>query len=371
MNPSNNSFNNGRKHYLDNIRWFTVVLVVIYHVIYMYNAEGILGVLGKITNREVQYYDAYQYVVYPWFMLVLFIISGISSRLYLDNHTEKEFIKSRTTKLLVPCTIGIVVFQFIQGYLNMSFGNAFETMTETPKVVIYLIMLLSGTGVLWYIQLLWIFSLLLIPIRKLEKDRLWNISSRTNIVILIVMYALIYLSAQILNTPIICVYRFGLYGMGFLLGYFVFSHDEVIDVLKKWFPLTTAIAVVLGIIFCLNYFGDVYADAPVNRTVSYTSYAWFACLAILGGGARFFDFKNSFTSWMSKHSWGLYIFHYLWISIVALYIARPGLLSAVPVYILSLVAAFAGSYVLYEIISRIPFFRWAVLGIKKDKQVVN
>ena len=28
-----------RKAYLDNIRWVTVVLVVIYHVIYMYNAE--------------------------------------------------------------------------------------------------------------------------------------------------------------------------------------------------------------------------------------------------------------------------------------------------------------------------------------------
>ena len=33
-----------RKYYLDNIRWITVVIVVLYHVIYMYNAEGIPGV---------------------------------------------------------------------------------------------------------------------------------------------------------------------------------------------------------------------------------------------------------------------------------------------------------------------------------------
>ena len=32
-----------RKYYIDNIRWITVVLVVLYHVFYMYNAEGILG----------------------------------------------------------------------------------------------------------------------------------------------------------------------------------------------------------------------------------------------------------------------------------------------------------------------------------------
>ncbi|MCR5144416.1 MAG: hypothetical protein K6B67_03820 [Lachnospiraceae bacterium] len=48
-----------RKYYLDNIRWITVVLVVIYHVLYMYNGEGILGGLGKITTLDVQYYDIF------------------------------------------------------------------------------------------------------------------------------------------------------------------------------------------------------------------------------------------------------------------------------------------------------------------------
>ncbi len=55
-----------RKNYLDNIRWVTVVLVVIYHVIYMYNGEGILGGVGKITSLDVQYYDIFLYAVYPW-----------------------------------------------------------------------------------------------------------------------------------------------------------------------------------------------------------------------------------------------------------------------------------------------------------------
>ena len=49
-----------RKHYLDNIRWVTVVLVVIYHVLYMYNGEGVQGGLGKITEMNVQYCLLYQ-----------------------------------------------------------------------------------------------------------------------------------------------------------------------------------------------------------------------------------------------------------------------------------------------------------------------
>ena len=63
-----------RKSYLDNIRLITVVLVVIYHVVYMYNAEGILGVVGRITDADPQCVDLYMYVVYPWFMSILFIV---------------------------------------------------------------------------------------------------------------------------------------------------------------------------------------------------------------------------------------------------------------------------------------------------------
>ena len=65
-----------RKHYLDNIRWVTVVVVVLYHVLYMYNAEGILGGVGKITRLNIQHYDAFMYLVYPWIMPVLYIVAG-------------------------------------------------------------------------------------------------------------------------------------------------------------------------------------------------------------------------------------------------------------------------------------------------------
>ena len=97
-----------RKTYIDNIRWMTVVLVVIYHVFYMFNGEVTSGVIGPFA--PVQYQDAVQYFVYPWFMLLLFVISGMSARFYLNEHSDREFLKSRTTKLLVPSTIGLFVF---------------------------------------------------------------------------------------------------------------------------------------------------------------------------------------------------------------------------------------------------------------------
>ena len=114
-----------RKHYVDNIRWMTVVFVVIYHVIYMYNGVIQGGVAGPF--HAVQYQDAVQYVLYPWFMVLLFLVSGMCARYYLEKHTDREFIRVRTRKLLVPSTIGLFVFQWIQGYFNMAFSNAFDT----------------------------------------------------------------------------------------------------------------------------------------------------------------------------------------------------------------------------------------------------
>ena len=138
--------------------------------------------------------------------------------------------------------------------------------------------------------------------------------------------------------------------------------------LKKYFPLFLGLALATGIAFCIINFGANYADKPVNRTPLFAGFAYFMSLAILGGMAKFGDFENAFTKWMSKRSFGLYVFHYLGICVVAIYLAKPGLIHPVLAYILSAVASFVIAYLLYEIISRIPVYRWMVLGIKKDKK---
>ncbi len=360
-----------RKAYLDNIRWVTVVLVVIFHVLYMYNAEGIPGVAGRITKLPIQYYDAIQYFLHPWFMMTLFIVSGICSRLYLASHTDRDFVRSRTDALLVPSTIGLFVFQFLQGYLNTRSNDAAEMMQTVPVFARYLILVASGVGVLWYIQLLWLFSMALLPIRRIDQDRLWNVCAKVNGVHLLLLFLPVWGAAQILNTPIVSVYRFGLYFTVYLLGYFVFSHEEVIATLKRWFVVFCPLSLALGTAFTILYFGRNYGDQPVNRTALYIAFGWFASLAVLGGFARFFDRETVFTSWMRRRSFGLYVFHYLGISAVGVYLAQPGRIPAWAAYLLSLIAGFGGAYMLNAVISRLPFFRWAVLGIRRQRQATG
>lgn len=358
-----------RKHYLDNIRVITVLLVVVYHIIFMYSE--VTADLGIGSFYKVQYQDAIQYVLYPWFMVILFIVSGISARCYLEKHTTKEFIADKTTKLLVPSTIGLFVFQWIQGYFSMSINHAFDAMpAEMPKVIWYFIMVLSGTGVLWYIQMLWVFSIGLAVIRKFEKGKLFNFCKKANLLLLIALGILVWGAAQILNTPVITVYRFGIYGCAYLLGYFVFAHESVVEKLSKYWYVLTMVAIALASGYVYYYFGENYAVEPIVNSPFSIAYGWITILAIFAIMKRWGDKTWVVMEWLRKRSFGLYVFHYLPLSIAAYLMDRYTNFSALPSYLIAGIASFAGGLLLYEIISRIPLIRWCVLGIKKEKKNV-
>ena len=355
-----------RRKYLDNIRWVTILIVIIYHVIYMFNGVTTYGVIGPFSEDQPQ--DIFLYIVYPWFMFLVFVVSGMAARFELDHKGESGFIRNRTRKYLVPSTIGLFVFWWILGYYNMLIGGAFESMGTVPKPVLYLIMCISGIGPLWYIQMLWLFSLVLIWIRKIEKDRVYNLAAKTNVFIIVLLGIAVYGAAQVLNTPIVVVYRFGIYGLGFLLGYFIFSHEEVMEKLEKYWMLFGLLALAFCILFLVFNLGKPYPEHEVLDTFLCNMYAWFGTLGLLAFMKKWGDFHNGFSDWMCRKSWGLYVFHYLGIAISSWYIKM--FLPQMPVffvYLLVLVSGIAGALLLYEIISRIPVLRWCVLGIKHNK----
>ena len=69
--------------------------------------------------------------------------------------------------------------------------------------------------------------------------------------------------SQVLNTSIVTVYRFRIYGFCFFTGYFIFSHDEVVERLSKWWRIFLIAAGATGIFYTIYYFGENYAVEPV------------------------------------------------------------------------------------------------------------
>ena len=51
-----------RKHWIDNLRWVTVLSVLLYHVFYFYNNKGVFGGVGGFGDGP-QYQDVLMYIL--------------------------------------------------------------------------------------------------------------------------------------------------------------------------------------------------------------------------------------------------------------------------------------------------------------------
>ena len=368
-----------RKHWIDNLRWVTVLLVLLYHVVYYYNNKGVFGGIGGFgAYPEVpQYQDVVMYVLYPWFMPLLFLLAGISARYALEKRSAGDWFKARTRKLLVPGTIGLFVFHWMVGYFNTVVATRQVVFDGVPAVGRYFIMAFSGTGPLWFIQVLWLLSLVLLLVRRIDgHDRLHGASGKAfsvkyGLVWVILLGLFFWLGEKTLIMEprpqsfdgLWNLYKPLFYLVPFLLGYFVFSHDAVQEKLSKaWIPLMVCAVVSGGILICTTFGQDntspQYLGSPLNCL-----YGWMMCLAMMGWFKAKFDRTGAFAAYMTRSSYGIYIVHYLVIASLGYMMKIYTQLPPWSMYAILTVAVFTLSPLLYEVIRRIPLMRWCVLGI--------
>ena len=362
-----------RYYFIYNLRWVTVVLVLIYHVFYNFNAQGVFGGIGGF--REHQWWDTVCTVLYPWFMTLMFLLAGASSRYALKHRTVKEFRRERARKLLVPSTLGLLLFGGALGALNITAGGGWDAMpADMPFVAKYLIAVVSGTGPLWFIQDLYIFSLLLLPIRKvLDADRVeaWldGLSVKGLSYVLFGFFLLLGLLAQtqidevgdfsgLLNLyrP---VYYFGI----FLVGYYIFSSERIHDYLAARYLTFNVLAVIWCVYFCVCNYGADYTLPAVLQSFSCNMYCWSMVLALFGLFKRRYECVTPFSQYMTRSSFGLYIVHMLVCTGICL-LLKGTALPIWGIYCIALIVTFVGSVVLWEVLRRIPFVRWCMFGIK-------
>lgn len=359
-----------RKHWIDNLRWVTVLLVLLYHVIYFYNNKGVFGGIGGFGDGP-QYQDVVMYILYPWFMPLLFLLAGISARYALEKHSAKEWFKARTLKLLVPGTIGLLVFHWMVGYFNTAVAAREGVFEGVPVIAKYFICAFSGIGPLWFIQLLWLLSAVILLVRALDReDRFWKWCGKAGIVTIILLGILFWAGEKtLIRNPrpesldgLLNLYKPLFYLIPFLLGYFLFSHDEVQEkVMNAWIPLLIC-AVISGAVLICTTFGQnntspEYLGSPLNCL-----YGWLACLAMIGWFQAKFDRTGAFAGYMTRSSYGIYIVHYLVIAVLGYMMKMYTELQPWAMYIILAVAVFTLSPLIYETIRRIPFVRWAVFG---------
>ncbi len=368
-----------RKHWIDNLRWATVLLVLFYHVVYFYNNKGVFGGVGGFDDYPQckQYQDVVLYALYPFFMPLLFLLAGIGARYALQKQPGREWIKSRTRKLLVPSTIGLFVFQWMTGYFNsMKPLLIGENMADgLPAFAKYIIWAISGMGPLWFVQVLWLLCLVLLLVRAIDrKDRFYNFCGKANYVVVILLGVLFWVGEQtLIDHPrpesfdgLVNLYKPLFYLIPFLLGYFVFAHDEVQEKLEKaWIPLM-ACAVASGTVLVVSTFGQDYTSPQYLSSPLNCLYGWLMCLAMMAWFRARFNRTGTFAGYMTRSSYGIYVVHYLVIVSLGYMMKVHTSLAPWMMYVVLFVAVMLLSPTIYEVLRRIPFVRWCVLGERKQ-----
>ncbi len=346
-----------RKYYIDNLRWLWILLLIPFHAAMAWNGwEG-----NYIWLYENMVMSSIVIFIAPWFMPLLFVLAGMSARYALNKRNYKQFAMERIQKLLIPLITGIVTVVAFMTYIADKFHNNYNgNFINHYKVFFTNISDLTGyegfftPGHLWFILFLFIISmvsLLLIILQKKILPKLNFSNFRTYLLPVLMIFPLI-------TTPIL---NFGGKSIGgdlalFLLGYYIFSEEDVLERMTKYRYIYMIGMVVFDIILTYLF---VWKGHHTGIVVSICNpcAAWFGILGFLGLAKRNFNQNNGFTRYMSSRSFMIYIFHFGWLVVFQYYLCQITNSIAIT-YCISLISTYVMTLLTCEVIRRIPGIRF-------------
>jgi len=362
---TNENIDVSRKHFLDNIRSITIVIVIVYHIFYLFNSAG---VVSNIKETGIPSFDIVCYFAYPWLMTIMFLIAGISARYALQKRAVKHFLKERVQKLLIPLVGGMFILAWLNGWVSSHYYDMFGG-NKVPAFVKYLIFCLN-IGPLWFLLQLFIVSMVLLFIQRIDKkDSLWALAGKSNIAVLLLFVIPFWGSSFLLNTPLLTTFRNGIYLFIFLTGYYIFSHDKIIEILTKYRFYLLAAGITLGVIEVYYFYGKNFSDNNCLQHPLTNLYSWIMMLAILGCSQKYLNKTNKKLDYIKSRSFFWYLCHFPIMLFMAYILVTVFKLPIVFNYILLLIFAFAATILFCEIVRLIPVLRYLLFGIGNKKIV--
>lgn len=348
-----------RKHYIDNLRNFAILLLFPVHTFMIWNDFGNRFYIWEEGNRLI---STLIVLINPWFMPLLFVIAGISARYALEKRSLKQFMGERVNKLLIPFLCGMVLLVPFQTLYNRKFFEGYQGgILENIRYFFTHYTDLSGydggftPGHLWFILFLFLISLVTLPLfRKVPCERLRDKVSRANIWVLAALFLPVWLMYYLGN--------FGGFSLGkclclYVLGYYVLSDEGVMETLERHMTalgivFVTAVAALGAAYYRCAYYGD-----PAVHFV-----CWMGILFFLPFGRRFLNRETGFTRYFNRASFPIYILHQSILVVWAYYVFA--FCGTIWLRILLICfGSFALTVLAYQIIKYIPYLRRAV-GIK-------
>ena len=359
-----------RKYFINNIRWMIILFLVPYHAAQAFNTWGELNYVvfepDKVLSSIIVFLS-------PFYMPIMFLLAGMSARYSLVKRSYGQFFLERIKRLLIPFVFGTLFFCPVMAYIgdktNMGYDGGFF---GHYKIFFTKWTDLSGfdggfgVGQFWFLYFLFIISLvgvgITVLINRVIKDKKANGEIPFFVICLLVipfpfLYDLLSVGGK----------SFAEYLYVFLLGFYIFSNDSMIEKAEKYRRLTFLIGLIAGIL-------DVYMfiwsgkDYGAINTIAKAFTEWFMILALIGIGKKRFEFHGKISGYLSSRSFLFFSIHFVWVVLFQYWFFDLFGNNKLLLYFVPVAAAYFATFICSEICMRIPVLRF-LMGVKGKSKV--
>jgi glucan biosynthesis protein C len=323
-----------------------------------------------------------------WIMPLFFILSGIGAFYGMGRRTNREYIRERFFRLVVPLVFGIIILAPPQVYIERITHGQFEGSLFSFLPHYFDGMYGFGGNFawmglhLWYLEVLFVFSLLTLPLfRAAVGTKLRGLVSRAASLsvkpagLLLLAVPLFFMELFVNAFPdTIGIRSFGgwsplTYLVFFIIGFIVASDDAFARAFERyrgaWLIMGTLVSIIGLILTETGILNPL--PRPVTLPIEAALRAlnsWFWLMAIMGLGHRHLSFSRPALTHLNRTVLPFYILHQPVIVIIAFFLV--GWAAPVPVkYIVLAILSFVVIMTLYEgAVRRIGVLRF-LFGMKK------
>ncbi|MBK1811617.1 acyltransferase family protein [Clostridium sp. YIM B02505] len=358
-----------RKHYIDWLRNICILFLFPFHTARIFDGNEpnyVQGTPHLFTTNLV--------FLSFWFMPLMFLLAGMSSKFSLCSRTNKQYIKERFLRLFVPLFVGILILMPPQGYIAVKFHYGYNySFFDYLKKFFSDFSDLSGyfgsftPGPLWFIIFLFIISIVTLPlmrgISKSYKVKSHLIKLFSNpLKITTVGLAITIISIL----PSIGGKNIFVYGLIFIAGFILTLEEKICEMIEKYRLYYLIITIIGSITMLIEIYTighiDEFSTLGIIFSLMYYFTIWISLLAWIGYGKRYLNFNAGFLSYFSKAAFPIYIMHQTYLIIIGYFILRTVNIFSLQ-YISIILLTFIICLISYEIIRRFRLTRF-LFGIK-------
>lgn len=304
-----------RRHYIDNIRWVVILLLIPYHAAMAWNTWGENNYIVIGSDKVL---SSFIVLFSPFFMPLLFLLAGISTKFALAKRTSGQYIIERVKRLIVPLLFGTIVIMPVMTYIadrhNCGYEGGF--FSHYPVFFTKFTDLTGGDGgfsfgQFWFLLYLFVISVIALGIillqKKLIRKEMTDIPLRFVIILGLPMFFLKDLLSIGGKSIALFLYVF-------LIGYYVFSREETVLKISKFKWIFLAIGLVSSV---ANIWIFIWSGLQLNLLNNIANFlaGWFMILSIIGIGKSLLDLTGRIPGTLSKISFAVFCLHYIFVVI--------------------------------------------------------